>query len=793
MNRIRADVLRSSLRGFLCRAIGLWPEAAIIVLGLWFRYQYAAFSHMLVDEFIDALALKGIAQHGIPLFESGALRQRGWVYLYSAVPFVFAFGFTKLAMRLPSLFYEAALMGLVACFGRREWHRLAGLGAATVVALLPTLIRYNSRARFYAPFVLFTLLSLWFALRSIRRPQSRSAHLGFAVSFGLAVMSHEEAILLYPAIVGLQMLWGRGRYWRERTAWAAHVGIGLIIAFRGGLEFVANLTAPALLGVEAKPYFELLESVAEKWKVYQQLYFAPGRWPLPVLAAVGLGAELFSLWHNPDEANRRVAQALSFLVFPPLSVLLFFVFVAGSEWRETRYMVFAEPLLALSAAAGVWLTIRNISRYAHRAVHLLLVGFTVLAGVILWPGAKWAAAFHNRNYASAFRYVAEHRQPDDVVVTPLIYACAFIMPNGCDYYMRQIGYEPYVIVRGGRLVDRWTGAPLLHRPEALERLVKTTPRVWAVADGHRFGARYRDTFQRILLEQFRVVAEFEGGVRVALAEGWQEPPPYTVERPLALPVGPFTLEQVERTELLEHGQQRQLALVLHWSLPEDFPTNLNTSVKLVSSEGQNITQADGPPANGLVGTAEEPRLPLFDVKTLTLPPDLPPGLYRLEVALYEPATLTPHSPSVPFEWLWVGPPPPPPPHPRQVTWQNGLVLLGHDGLPERLVPGQPLPVRLVWTTRRALAEELTASVQLIGPDGQLVAQDDHPPLRGFYPTSRWLPNETVVPDTYTLALPEELPAGDYRLVVLWYEAQTLRRVPLADGGDLFELGRWEVD
>ena len=764
-----------------------------MALGVWLRYRYAAFSHMVEDEYFEGLVLRDIARHGLPFFESGILRQRGWIYLYSAVPFVFLVGPTPLAMRLPNLVFEAILIGLVACFGRREWHRLAGLGAATVVALLPTLIANSPRVRFYAPFVLFTFLSVWFALQAVRHPARASAHRAFAVAFGLAVMSHEEALLLYPALVLLMTLWGRRQYWRQRVAWQAHVIAGLFVALRVFLEIVANVQAPTLPGVggRAKPYLEPFVDMAEKWSVYRPLYFSAARWPI-TLAGVAAALLAVAWWRRrtPCRTPRPFAQAISFLLLPPFSVLLFLVVLAGSTWREVRYMLFAEPLVALAAAAGAWCLARALPRRLGEVAFLLWVG---LAGALLWPKAEGAASTRNRDYAGAFQYVAAHWQPGDVVVTPLIHVCAFVAGDKCDFYMREDGYEPYVIAREGQLVDRWTGAPLLRTRAELEALIKSAPRVWAVADGHRFGVRYRGPFRRLLLEQFHLAAEYTGGVRVALAEGWQEPPPYTVERSLALPVGPFTLERLERTSFLAWGDQRQLALVLHWSFPKRFPLNLFTSVKLVNSAGENLFQADGPPANGLVGTSERPRLPLPDFKVFWLPSDLPPGLYRLEVALYEPATLTPHSPSVPFEWLWVGPPPPPPPHPRQVTWQNGLVLLGHDGLPERLVPGQPLPVRLVWTTRRALAEELTASVQLIGPDGQLVAQDDHPPLRGFYPTSRWLPNETVVPDTYTLALPEELPAGDYRLVVLWYEAQTLRRVPLTDGGDLFELGRWRVE
>ncbi|MDQ7028642.1 MAG: hypothetical protein Q9O62_02075 [Ardenticatenia bacterium] len=340
------------------------------------------------------------------------------------------------------------------------------------------------------------------------------------------------------------------------------------------------------------------------------------------------------------------------------------------------------------------------------------------------------------------------------------------------------------------LVDRWTGSPLLSTPAEMERLLRSAPRVWLVADGHRLGTRYRAAFRRLLLEQFRLQAEYGGGVRVALAEGWRPQPDYTVTRELDVAVGPFTLVQVERTAVDPSAGDEWLQMVLHWQMPERFPLNLNSSVKLVNSSGENITQADGPPANGLIMTGERPRLPLPDFKVLHLPNSLAAGLYRLEVTLYEAATLKPMGQGVPFEWLRVGPPPPPPRVPVGAAWRNGLVLLGHGGLPERLVSGDVISVTLMWSTRQPVLDDLTASVQLIGPGGILVAQDDRPPLRGFYPTSRWLPGETVLEETYTLSLPQSLPPGLYRLVVLWYDPATLRRVPVLAGGDALEVARW---
>ncbi len=789
MNRIKVN--KAQWWRPLVRVLWAWGlELAIVAVGLWLRYRYAVNANMVDDEYFEALALHNLIRTGLPVFESGALHPRGWVFLASAVPVVFALGTTKLAMRLVNLLFDAALVALVVYIGRRRWHRVVGMGGGLAVALLPTLIENTPRVRFYGAFVLFSLLTVWTAFRASQAPNHVGRHIAFAVAFGLAIMAHEEALLLYPPLLLLLLLWGGRAYWRRRSAWGAHLIILAVTLVRAGLEVVANLQAPAFIGVqgEAKPYLEPFVAVAEKWMVYRNVYLQRAYWPVTAAFVITSAWLLVALWARVRSARARFPGLLAFLVVPVLWSLFFLVVLAGSNWRESRYTLFVEPLWALAAAAGLWWLLEPLSRLSLRrgayAVWLLAVG------LMLWPKAWAASSSRNADYVSAFAHVAAERRPGDVVGTPLIHVCAFLLPGGCDYYLREDGYEPYVIERAGVLVDRWTGSPLLSTPEEMERLIRSAPRVWVVANGHRLGTRYRAAFRRLLLEQLRLEAEYGGGMRVAVAEGWRPRPDYTVIREMALPVGPFTLVRLERTALEERPTGSWLHLVLHWQIPKGFPLNLNSSVKLVSSAGENLTQSDGPPANGLVRTGERPNLPLPDFKQLRLPDELPAGIYRLEVSLYDPTTLEPAGESVPFEWLRVGPLPAPPRVPVGAVWQNGLVLVGHGELPDRLVPGDVVSVTLTWAARRPVAEDLTLSVQLIGPEGSLVAQDDHPPLRGFYPTSRWVPGETVLEETYTLVLPEALPPGPYRLVVLWYEPSTLRRVPVDAGDDALEVARW---
>jgi len=86
---------------------------------------------------------------------------------------------------------------------------------------------------------------------------------------------------------------------------------------------------------------------------------------------------------------------------------------------------------------------------------------------------------------------------------------------------------------------------------------------------------------------------------------------------------------------------------------------------------------------------------------------------------------------------------------------------------------------LFW---RALAEtdtDYTIFAHLVDAAGETLVNADHRPQR---PTREWRPGQ-VIPDRVTLALPPDLPAGQYQIEVGLYDAgdPAMPRLPLKDG------------
>jgi hypothetical protein len=104
-------------------------------------------------------------------------------------------------------------------------------------------------------------------------------------------------------------------------------------------------------------------------------------------------------------------------------------------------------------------------------------------------------------------------------------------------------------------------------------------------------------------------------------------------------------------------------------------------------------------------------------------------------------------------------------------------LLGYD-LEGESWPGDPLRVTIRWQAEQAPSLDAVLFVHLLGPDGQVAAQHDAPPLLGTYPTTRWAPGDIFV-QRVSLTLPSDAESGRYRLLAGMYIYPDLVRLPVS--------------
>jgi hypothetical protein len=113
---------------------------------------------------------------------------------------------------------------------------------------------------------------------------------------------------------------------------------------------------------------------------------------------------------------------------------------------------------------------------------------------------------------------------------------------------------------------------------------------------------------------------------------------------------------------------------------------------------------------------------------------------------------------------------------------GGGILLAKSGASVREThAGQTVRLQLTWVPTAPVTEDLKVSARLLDQAGNVLAANDRVPVHFAYPTTAWVPGESVE-DVYDLPVPATAPPGPYGLLVILYRA--------SDGS---ELGRIQLN
>jgi hypothetical protein len=122
---------------------------------------------------------------------------------------------------------------------------------------------------------------------------------------------------------------------------------------------------------------------------------------------------------------------------------------------------------------------------------------------------------------------------------------------------------------------------------------------------------------------------------------------------------------------------------------------------------------------------------------------------------------------------------PQPQTPISYHFAADFTLYGYT-LPERVAPGQTLPLVFWWRTGADIDRDFTQFVHLLGSKDTDFHGYDRQPFDGAFPTSDW-PEGAEVMDRWNILLPGDLPGGKYRVYTGMYEWPSLARQQVTDG------------
>jgi len=252
-----------------------------------------------------------------------------------------------------------------------------------------------------------------------------------------------------------------------------------------------------------------------------------------------------------------------------------------------------------------------------------------------------------------------------------------------------------------------------------------------------------------------------------------------------------------------------LLVTLYWRVLTPPPAGRFVTLRLVDDQGRIWAQADSPPVMGLWPVERwQPGMLIEDAHQLNIPPGTPPGVYRLEVGFYDPASgqVLPASGQpvgsggglllgeVPVGWQ-ASSAVPALAHQTDTRLAPNVRLVGYDAPPAAATAGDVLLLRLAWQQSKTLSALWAEPNDFVGftwhsEDGQsTLPQLDEFPL----PVAEWGRGATLL-SQHEVIVPPTLEAGNYELAVMLHtgsdpagEAFTLGKVSITTSSRQFDL------
>ena len=792
----------------------------LILMGvaLALRWRYVQEISLSVDEFNTIWAARHVLVRGVPSFPSGNIYPHGFVFTYLVVPFVLG-DFSETLARIPGVIVSLAALPAAFWVGRRMFDDRVGVIAAAALAVDPDAVLWGGRARMYGLLQLLTILIVYVYYRGLTedRARTRAGARDRYLAMGLVVVAifvHAEAVLLLPALAVATLVawpWQQPVQHSLRQLLRRDLVLPFLLAAAGAGAFflMSKFGQPGHLETlqESRPYLDLTTDVLSGPQVFAPVFISSYRLPFTFLAIGGLYFVL-----RPRFEGRA---PLTYLYIVLLALLGPLLVLAGATWRNERYLFLLLPLLYF-VAGEVLVRLLDLAPLLRRMRPWQPTVLAVVVALYVGLTGTRLAYQPEMGYDQAFRtlreWLEQGAEDEAQVVTVSPSACAVYL-EACDYFAVQRGYEEFVVARPGDStpVDLWSATPVLTDTAAFVDLLSTAPTVWFVTDSWRFQTRYDGDFVQAVLENMEPVYE-ERGVVIYRGEGYAQRPPPEFERERqvnfdrALALTGFGLSPAQ----FEPGQE--LEVTLYWQALEEAGVGYTAFLHLLApgdelqSQAVGVAGVDAPVLDGRYQPDFWPEgLTFADRHTLALPPDLPPGRYRLDLGLYptgQPKALLPLEPPpedgsgdrLPLATITVGGGTgdgvSPAMTPLYLDFAQQIRLLGYELA--RSEQPTAFNLRLYWQALQPVPSDYTVFAHLMNPDGAIVAQDDGPAGDPFFPTTTWLPGDTIA-DARTLALPDGATPGDYTIALGLYHQPTGQRLEITDAhgdpqGDAFRLG-----
>ena len=658
-------------------------------------------------------------------------------------------GDTEFALRDFSWLGMTLAVTMIATLARRWFGDRVALLAALIVATNPMMVVHARDARMYAWLMALVPFSVYALDRALRRNRWRDWALFLGVMALAVGMHYLIALVLLCYAMLLAICWRRlAPASRSRFAWILAALLALGVA---AFTFLSGPRASLLEGINL--FLQTPRTLAPLWDVYAEWALGSNVLTLPLLVVVLL---TFFLWTlvligivGIDRLPCRSPLDLRWLfillvIVPPLIAVLVMPFSSARHTSATIGMAL------LAAALGVATLFR-------RARWLGAVVLVALLTLNLGLSARHIAATA-RPFATAMDYINARARDGE----PVVYTYYFDWPFDSYYNRRDLPYFNAIPERHQDVTD----AVVQERAAAV--IATGAPSLWLMLfPGPENTDRVERAFNELAFPSERVW--FPSGRSVIR---------YFVPRPLAeQPGGLSWNDQIALTSWAVDSHEvaagDALRLSFRWQRLGTLAEHDLLALTLVGPDGTIWARRVAEPCNGRCATSDWTDAPIADHTAFYVPPDVPPGDYRLHInwLTQQGTALIGRTGGDPAEQtnlalmdVRVTPPGSLPPaaapleRSLNATLRDGLILssVGFQDTVARV--GAAVEIPLQWQVTAAQPE---LNVRLwLERNHQKIALDQ--PLGvAWYPSAAWQPGR-ILQTHPRFTLPGQLTAGTYQ-------------------------------
>ena len=702
------------------------------------------------------------------------------------------------ALRLPfALITSLSVLGVYG-LTRKLFNGKVALLSAALLALDPFYLAHSRLIALDAFMSIFMFLALLAFLLFLQKGRSSLYLLISGLAGGLAIATRSPAFVLIPvvAVVSLISLAGNEGHWRQRalslvvplTVWVGLIGLVFCLSWPamwvdpiGSFGGVVKQVNESLVfkGSTRSPYFNFFMGVTGDvpGPLFYPIVLLFHATPLTLLGAT---LALFLLFKKGTDGQQRLS-----VLYLLLYSLVYMFLMAQGTLQADRLLSPLFPVIDLLTALA-----------------LCHCGPTVLSRLRLawWPTTLIVAAFLQAGFSLPHHpYYLSYYNP---LVGGGYQAPRFLLVGwgeGLDQVAEYLNAQPGEI----RVASGYSGQ--------LKPFCKG--QVWGLNEHNLLNVLYKYEASYVVLYISHAQRNLPSPAVIRYFRSLE--PEHVVRihgveyaRIYRMPeIFPDEILPIEHRQPVHFGDEIQflgyslesdkedaVGITLYWRALGAVSGDYTAYLKLVNAVYHPWGEAEGRPSWGGTPTNQWQEGEVFDSYHEIKPwPGTPPGVYQIELGLYEPyqqQSLTPADDQNPLLGPVEIPRGVPPPvealdiqHRVGANLDGKVQLLGYN-IESGFRPGDGIHLTLFWRALQDMEKDYTVFTHLVDGEGNIWGQKDNPPVDGFYPTTQWVEGE-IVRDQYDLTIPADAPPGWYHLAIGMYQAKTGQRLKvLNDDGSI---------